>query len=234
MFNVILADHETIFRSGMARVLAAEDDLRIVGQPVKPEQVVRAVNSFRPHVLVLSAAFLGFIDAIRRGCDQRGTAILLLQDQNAVDWYEFSNYFHGVIGRSADEQTLVKCVRHLARGGRVVRLTPSCQVNTTESVGTRVQRRLTPTELRIIAYVVQGYKNREIAVRMGTVEHSVKNALRRIFEKTGVHGRLELALYVIHHGTLLTEAAALRATSKPTSVPFLPSDWNLGRRPSIN
>jgi len=234
MINVVLADHERIFRSGMASVLSAEDELRVVGQPVTATQVIRAVNSFRPHVLVLSAAFLGFIDAIRRACDQQHTAILLVQDYGAAESYEFSGEFHGVIGRTADEQTLVKCVRHLARGGRVVRLTPSSQMNTTEPTGMHVQRRLSTNELKIIAYVVQGYKNREIAIRMGIVENSVKNALRRIFDKTGVYGRLELALFVIHHGTLLTEEAGVHVPSRPMSVPFLPSDWNPGRRPSIN
>ena len=234
MVNVVLADHERIFRTGMASVLSAEDDLRVVGQPVTATQVIRAVNSFRPHVLVLSAAFLGFIDAIRRACDQKHTAILLMQDYGAAESYEFSDEFHGVIGRTTDEQTLVKCVRHLARGGRVVRLTPSSQVNATEPIGIRVQRRLSTNELRIIAYVVQGYKNREIAIRMGIAEHSVKNALRRIFDKAGVYGRLELALFVIHHGTLLSEPAVAHVPSRVISVPFLPSDWSLGRRPTIN
>lgn len=234
MINVVLADHERIFRTGMASVLSAEDDLRVVGQPVTATQVVRAVDNFRPHVLVLSSAFLGFIDAIRRACEQQHTAILLVQDYGAAESYEFSSEFHGIIGRAADEQTLVKCVRHLARGGRVVRLTPSSQVNIAEPIGMRVQRRLSMSELKIIAYVVQGYKNREIAIRMGLAENSVKNALRRIFDKTGVYGRLELALFVIHHGTLLGDTAVTHVPSRPISVPFLPSDWNLGRRPTIN
>ena len=234
MINVVLADHERIFRTGMASVLSAEDDLRVVGQPVTATQVVRAVDKFRPHVLVLSSAFLGFIGAIRRACDEQHTGILLVQDYGTAESYEFSSEFHGIIGRAADEQTLVKCVRHLARGGRVVRLTPSSQVNVAEPIGMRVQRRLSMIELKIIACVVQGYKNREIAIRMGIAENSVKNALRRIFDKTGVYGRLELALFVIHHGTLLTEAAVAHVPSGPISVPFLPSDWNLGRRPTIN
>jgi len=234
MINVVLADHERIFRTGMASVLSAEDDLRVVGQPVTATQVVRAVDNFRPHVLVLSSAFLGFIGAIRRSCDQHHTAILLVQDYGAAESYEFSSEFHGIIGRAADEQTLVKCVRHLARGGRVVRLTASSPVNITEPIGMRVQRRLSTSELKIVAYVVQGYKNREIAIRMGIAENSVKNALRRIFDKTGVYGRLELALFVIHHGTLLSDEAVAHVPLRPISVPFLPSDWNPGRRPTIN
>ena len=234
MTNVVLADHESVFRTGMASVLSAEDDLRVVSQPLTPAQIIRAVRTFRPNVLVLSAAFMGLVDRILRVCEQHQTAVLLLQDYDAVEPFEFSNDFHGVIGRNADEQTLVKCVRHLARGGRVVRLTPTCQPNTSDPFAIRVQRSLTPKELKIISYVVQGYKNREIAIRMGTLENSVKNALRRIFDKTGVYGRLELALFVIHHGTLLTEAAVAHVPTGPISVPFLPSDWNHGRRPSIN
>ena len=51
--------------------------------------------------------------------------------------------------------------------------------------------------------MVQGYKNREIALRMGSTEQEVKNSLRKIFDKTGVFDRLELALFVLHHRTLM-------------------------------
>jgi len=37
MINIIIADHQAIFRAGVAKVLAVEDDLRIVGQPQTTE-----------------------------------------------------------------------------------------------------------------------------------------------------------------------------------------------------
>lgn len=54
--------------------------------------------------------------------------------------------------------------------------------------------RLTAKESRIVGYVVQGLRNREIASLLGTTEQVVKNYLRSVYRKLGVSGRLELAL----------------------------------------
>jgi len=76
-----------------------------------------------------------------------------------------------------------------------------------DMVGTRVRDRLTPKEMRIVALIVQGCKNREIALRLKTTEQVIKNYLRSIYDKTGVGDRLELALFTIHHRVLALAAA---------------------------
>jgi len=202
MINVILADHQRIYRIGMAGALAAEDDIRIVGQPTSTDQLLSSLQNFRAHVLILSSAFMEKIDQIKQLAARQRTAILLLEDSGKSGPVRPSSDVQGVMQRSAAESTAIRCIRHLARGGRVLRLSrlhhpvdPSW-----DSVGLRVRERLTHLELRIIAMIVRGYKNRQIAAQMGTTEQGVKNSLRRIFDKTGVFDRLELALFVIHHG----------------------------------
>jgi DNA-binding NarL/FixJ family response regulator len=91
-------------------------------------------------------------------------------------------------------------------------------------VGTRVRDRLTPKEMRIVALIVQGCKNREIAMRLKTTEQVIKNYLRSIYDKTGVSDRLELALFTIHHRVLAQAAAEMgnkleaEAQSAPSAV----------------
>jgi DNA-binding NarL/FixJ family response regulator len=58
---------------------------------------------------------------------------------------------------------------------------------------------LTSRELRVIAAVVEGGTNRDIARELGMSEQTVKNHLSHIFDKLGVSNRLELALYAIEH-----------------------------------
>ena len=67
--------------------------------------------------------------------------------------------------------------------------------------------RLTPKEMQIVALIVQGCKNRDIATQLNTKEQVIKNYLRSIYDKTVVSDRLELALFTLHH-RLLAEAAA--------------------------
>jgi DNA-binding CsgD family transcriptional regulator len=73
----------------------------------------------------------------------------------------------------------------------------------------RVRNRLSERELRIIAAIVQGYKNREIATQLSTTEQVIKNALRTVFDKIGVSDRLELALFVVHHRILAQATASV-------------------------
>jgi DNA-binding NarL/FixJ family response regulator len=82
-------------------------------------------------------------------------------------------------------------------------------------VGLRVRDRLTAKELRIVALIVQGYKNKEIASQLGTTEQVIKNYLRNVYDKIGVSDRLELALFTIHHRILNEAAAATAAGTVP-------------------
>jgi DNA-binding NarL/FixJ family response regulator len=118
--------------------------------------------------------------------------------------------FRGVVFRNVTGPSLVECVRRVAAGDT---WTPP-QLMMPESpeedlVGARVRDRLTPKEMRIVALIVQGCKNREIALRLKTTEQVIKNYLRSIYDKTGVSDRLELALFTIHHRQLAQAAAEM-------------------------
>ena len=226
MIKVILADHERIFRTGIASILSSEDDIRIVGQPSTPGQLVGGIEKFHPHVAVLSSAFLGCLDAIEQSCRQQHTALLLLQDYSTGSLPLVPEDFQGVIRRSTDSKTLVESVRHLARGGRVIRLTPAVPHDeASNAIGRRVRERLSGREMEIMWYVVRGYKNREVALHLGTTEQAVKNSLRRIFDKTGVYGRLELALFVAHHRTLQSTPLPTLPTTDVISMADLQRHW---------
>ena len=233
MIKVILADHERIFRIGMAAALATEDDIRIVGQPSSVSQLVNGIEKFRPHVLVLSSLFLGCLDLIRHACKIQCTAMLFVQDYGGPSWATVSEDFEGVICRAADQKTVLECVRHVARGGRVVRLTPPVdQESSHDAVGMRVRQRLSPRELGVVSLVVRGYKNREIAFRLGTTEQAVKNNLRQIFDKTGVYGRLELALFVLYHRSVEGDPLPQETIRLSDVAPIanLQRHWNGTRR----
>ena len=75
--------------------------------------------------------------------------------------------------------------------------------------------RLTAKELKIVALIVQGYKNKEIATQLGTTEQVIKNYLRNVYDKIRVSDRLELALFTIHHRVLAEAAATSVAAAAP-------------------
>lgn len=203
----------------MAGTLAAEDDIRIVGQTHSMSQLLLVLENSRAQVLVLSSAFLRRLPEIKRLADRRLTAILLIEEPGSVVGPQRSPEVHGVMQRSADEATVIQCVRHLARGGRVFRLASNqslaCRPG---SVRLRGRQGLSQLELRIVSLVVQGRTNREIATQLGSTEQGIKNSLRRIFDKTGVLDRLELALTVLHRNIASRSETDSHPTQHQASV----------------
>ena len=210
MINVIIADHQAIFRAGIAKVLAVEEDIRIVGQPQSPEQLLNALHKLRSHVLVLSTSFLPSLPEIQEIAAEHRIAVLILAEnaERASDFMRMG--VQGVIYRSACGNVAVEAVRRLSRGQSFLQSPNPADADVSEDlVGARVRDRLTDRELRISAAVVQGYKNREIALQLYTSEQMIKNALRNIFDKIGVSDRLELALFVVHHRILAQATASV-------------------------
>ena len=66
----------------MAEVLAGQNDVRVVGQPQSPEQLLSTLKKVKPHVLVLSTNFLPVYPRIQRMLKRHKTALLLLAEEN--------------------------------------------------------------------------------------------------------------------------------------------------------
>ena len=208
MHKLILADNQSIFRAGIAKVLGVEDDLRIVAQAATTGQMFMALDKFRAEILVVAAEFLSDIRAVLAAAEPHRTGVIVVADTGDSAQRHMQAGARGVIFRNVTGPALVECVRHVAQGGTWVQdAATNGELSETDKVGLRVRDRLTPKELRIVALIVQGYKNKEIANQLGTTEQVIKNYLRNVYDKIGVSDRLELALFTIHH-RILAEAAS--------------------------
>ena len=215
MLKIILADNQAIFRAGAAKVLAVEDDLRIVAQAQTPDQMMLAIEKFRASVLLVSSTFHRDLAAVLAAAKEAKTRVLVVADTEEDPRRHVSAGAAGVVFRSVTGDELVQAVRRVAEGQTHVPESRKAQEATdNDLVGARVRDRLTPKELKIVALIVQGYKNKEIATQHGTTEHVIMNYLRNVYDKIGVSDRLELALFTIHH-RILAEAAA--ATTGPAT-----------------
>jgi len=210
MLKLILGDHQAIFRAGIAKVLAVEDDMRIVAQAQAPEQMIMALEKFRASVLICSATFHPDLKAVIEAATQAKTPIVVIAENGEDAGKYLAAGVAGVVYRNVSGPALLNCVRKVARGETCCQdVTVTREVADNDMVGMRVRDRLTPKELRIVALIVQGYKNKEIADQLGTTEQVIKNYLRNVYDKIGVSDRLELALFTIHHRILAEAAAAV-------------------------
>lgn len=208
MLKIILADNQAIFRTGVAKVLAVEDDLRIVAQADSTEKMMMALEKFHASVMIFGSDLQANLQEVVEAARRIKTKLVLIADTGQDSRHYLANGVSGVIYRNVSGEALVQCVRKVNKGETWVQDThESKETAENDLVGARVRDRLTAKELKIVALIVQGYKNKEIAVQLGTTEQVIKNYLRNVYDKIGVSDRLELALFTIHH-RILAEAAA--------------------------
>ena len=207
MNKLILADNQAIFRAGTAKILAMEDDFRIIAQCSEPERLYPALETFRGAILLFASSMKLDPQALVPRVLAAGSRSIVIAENGEPAQPWFSAGVNGAAHRNVTGPALIDVVRHVGQGDRQVRANGIDTIGQEDdSVGSRVRDRLTPKELKIVALIVQGCKNKEIAVRLCTTEQVVKNYLRSIYDKTGVSDRLELALFTIHH-RMLAEAA---------------------------
>jgi DNA-binding NarL/FixJ family response regulator len=215
MNKIILADSQAIFRAGTAKVLATDEDMRIIAQCNDLDRMHHAITTFPGSIVLFAASLHADLTRLRLLLETAGSRGIVIAENNDTAGNYLHQGFRGVVFRNVNGSALVECVRRVAAGETW--LPPQLvQPESPEEdmVGTRVRDRLTPKEMRIVALIVQGCKNREIAIRLKTTEQVIKNYLRSIYDKTGVSDRLELALFTIHHRVLAQAAAEVASKLK--------------------
>jgi DNA-binding NarL/FixJ family response regulator len=205
--RLILADNQAIFRSGAARVLALEDDMRIVAQCEDGTRLMTAIDQFPGVILLFSTSMqLDLASVLARAQAAGSRSVLVTENVEKVPEDEASR-MDGIVCRNISATDLIDCLRRVARGQRYMHHSNITAITAADNVGSRVRDRLTPKEMQIVALIVQGCKNKDIASQLGTKEQVIKNYLRGIYDKTGVSDRLELALFTLHHRALADAAA---------------------------
>ena len=222
--RIILADSQAIYRVGIRKIFALEDDLRVVAQADSLENLRAAIERYPTDIVLLEGGLLaGTSNAIpellRLAPDVKLIVQAVATDENhTVELYRRG--VRGIISRSISPDLLVRCVRRIAAGETWIDnqsvnwVIEAYRSQAAALVSPRNQPRLSPKEMAIITCITQGKRNKEIAFQLGTTEQVVKNYLRKIYDKLGVSDRLELALYCLHNKIILNDAEEEAAAQK--------------------
>ncbi|HET9086519.1 MAG TPA: response regulator transcription factor [Acidobacteriaceae bacterium] len=229
--RILLADSQAIYRVGIRKIFAIEDDMRVVAQAENYAGLLAALERFPSDIVLLDGGMIsGISDAIPDMARRAPNAKIIVQvSENSesfiVDLYRRG--VRGVISRSISPDLLIRCIRKIAQGETwidnqsVSWVIEAYRAQASNLTNPKLQPRLSPKELSIIGCVTQGMRNKEIAYKIGTTEQVVKNYLRKIYDKLGVSDRLELALYCLHHQLLKQQPAssgAGRATVQEINI----------------
>lgn len=238
--RIILADSQTIYRVGIRKIFAIEDDMRVVAQAENFAGLLAALERYPSDLVVLEGGLIAEIpDAIPEIIRRTPNVKLLVQVSESSESYIVELYrrgVRGVISRSISPDLLIRCVRKIADGETwidnqsVSWVIEAYRAQASALTNPRSQPRLTPKELSIIGCVTQGMRNKEIAYKIGTTEQVVKNYLRKIYDKLGVSDRLELALYCLHHQLLKQQSLNV----VPSKIDARGTAQGVEKRPAVD
>ena len=171
--RVIVADTQAIFRAGLRKIFALEDDVRVVGQAETLAQTLTAAKKFSADVLLFEAAIASnpieaVADLLRQNPLLRLVVVTTEPDQD-LTLELFRRGVHAIVSREVEPELLVDCLRKVSKGepwldGRATQwVLEAYRTQGSRAGAPRPKVQLTPKETLIVSCVTQGMKNKEIA-----------------------------------------------------------------------
>ena len=205
--SVYLLDDHEIVRRGLRELLAATDDLVVVGESGLAEEAVRRIPALRPDVAIFDARLPdgSGIDACRRvrSVDPtiRGLVLTSFDDEDAVAAAVLAGA-SGYLLKDIRGNRIVDAIRRVAAGENLLDTEPAQELAGRWRAGLETDprlRTLTPQERLVLAHIAEGLTNRQIGEAMSLAEKTVKNYITSVLAKMGLERRTQAAVYAVQH-----------------------------------
>jgi DNA-binding NarL/FixJ family response regulator len=215
--RIVVADDHPIFRDGLCKLLALEDDFEVVAQAQDGRQVLDILQQLEPDILLLDLKMPGLdglatLQKLQTARNKTRVIVLTASDDKNEFVQAMKLGTSGIVLKQTATELLIKSIRKVHAGeiwldshttAAVIRQFVAAEEPAPPPMPAAPRDRerspLSQREREIVALVAQGFKNKEMAEKMFISEQTVKNHLHNIFDKLGVSDRLELALYAIHN-----------------------------------
>lgn len=192
--SILVVDDHPVFRAGLANLLKAEPDFRVIGKLASGEAAIQTVREVRPHVVLLDLRMPGidgFETLARLRAAYAPARVLVLTSSEARDDAERVRAAGGAgyLTKHVDHAEIVAAIRAVAGGGDWVQQ----GLLKTASAPAAAESRLgvSARELEVLGLVRRGYSNSEIGRVLGITERTVKAHVKALCEKLGAADRAE-------------------------------------------
>jgi DNA-binding NarL/FixJ family response regulator len=209
--RVALVDDQELVRTGLAMVVDACDDMRVVAQAGDGAQALDELSRHTADIVLMDVQMPGMngveATALLTGRDD-GPRVIVLTTFD-LDDYAYAALRAGASGfllKDASAAEVIAAIRAVHSGDAVI--APSTTRRLLDHLVRGEPRRrdddavavLTDREREVLGEIAQGYANPEIARRLHLSEATVKTHVGRILAKLGLRDRVHVVIFAYDHG----------------------------------
>jgi DNA-binding NarL/FixJ family response regulator len=207
MIRVLIVDDHTIFRDGLKRLLAEEDDISVTGETADGSEALSLLRNNSYDVVLLDVNLRGRsgLDVLPSICAEWPQLPVIVLSMYPAEQYALRAFevgASGYVAKDMDSKRLVLAIRQTAAGGRYFPPELSGQMTSAIVRGDVLHDKLSPREHQIMMLIVQGLRLTDIAAQLIVSVKTISTYRQRILQKLKAGSNAELVHYAIRHGLI--------------------------------
>jgi len=200
--SLLVIEGQPLTRLAIETLVRGVDDIERVEVAADPKVGFRQFTEMRPDVTILGLRFPDScsIDDLEKYLAEVPSARILMLADHAGDGEirrALERGARGYILKNTEPRELLNAIRTVARGGKYI---PEeiCEILNEH----RGSEDLTPSEQNVLAMLVEGRSNKQIASGLNVSENTIKTHVQNIFGKLGVDDRTSAVTAAIRRGLI--------------------------------
>ena len=205
MIRVIIVDDHPVVRRGLKQIIAAEQDMQVVGEAENAREAIRIIREIACDAVVLDITLPdgSGLDVLIQLKSERPTLPVLIMSIHEEEQYALRVLKAGASGylmKNSIPEELIKAIRKIASGGKYI--SPSIAERLASeftSPEKSPHEKLSDREFQIMCLIASGKSLKEIGEALFISGKTVSSYRTRILEKMGMSTNADLTRYALEH-----------------------------------
>jgi two-component system, NarL family, response regulator NreC len=210
--RVVVVDDHAVVRSGLRRILDAEDDIEVVAEAGSVRDAVYEARAHKPDVIVMDVVMPGQsgiegTPLVLHEAPDASVLVLSMQDDPRYVREAFAAGAKGYVLKEAADTDVVGAVREVADGRQYLHPTLGARLIESEAKAREEAEAdpLSDREREVLRLLALGHTNQEIAKTLYISVRTAESHRAHVMQKLRLQTRAELVRYALAHGLLEDE-----------------------------